>query len=284
MSRIETIGNAVLYLGDCREIVPQLPRLDAVVTSPPYNQMTGLMRPPSGTWAQSDFGRAFVNKWQADGYHDDLPECDYQASQNDLFSVIRERCRPSASLFYNHQLRWRNGVMLHPVQWFQPRGFNLRAEIIWDRCGRMMFNARMFCRFDERVLWFTASDQWKWNQASVGDGTIWRIAREQDKEHPVSFPVELPIRCIRSATDAGDLILDPYAGGGTTGVAAVKLGRKFIGIEIEPKYFDIACRRIEEATKQPDMFIERPPEPVQNSLADAWPKSLKPKFTALSDE
>ncbi len=55
-------------------------------------------------------------------------------------------------------------------------------------------------------------------------------------------------------------------GSGTTGVACVKLGRKFIGIEIEPKYFDIACRRIEEATRQPDMFIERPAPPTQVRL------------------
>jgi site-specific DNA-methyltransferase (adenine-specific)/modification methylase len=56
-------------------------------------------------------------------------------------------------------------------------------------------------------------------------------------------------------------ILDPFMGSGTTGVAAVKLGRRFIGIEIEPRYFDIACRRIEEATRQPDMFIE-PTRPI----------------------
>jgi DNA modification methylase len=59
-------------------------------------------------------------------------------------------------------------------------------------------------------------------------------------------------------TSAGDSILDPFMGSGTTGVAAVKLGRKFIGIEIEPKYFDIACRRINDATKQQDLFIKKP--------------------------
>ena len=67
----------------------------------------------------------------------------------------------------------------------------------------------------------------------------------------------------------GQTILDPFLGSGTTGVAAVKLGRRFIGIEIEPRYFDIACRRIEEATKQADLFIETPPAPVQLNLLDA---------------
>lgn len=59
------------------------------------------------------------------------------------------------------------------------------------------------------------------------------------------------------------VVLDPFMGSGTTGVACVKLGRKFIGIELEPKYFDIACKRIEQAYKQPDMFIEQPKKAEQ---------------------
>ncbi len=73
------------------------------------------------------------------------------------------------------------------------------------------------------------------------------------------------MRLVERASLTGDKILDPFMGSGTTGVAAVKLGRKFIGIEIEPKYFDIACRRISDASKQPDMFIERP-NPKQEAM------------------
>ena len=64
----------------------------------------------------------------------------------------------------------------------------------------------------------------------------------------------------------GETILDPFMGSGTTGVACVKLGRKFIGIEIDPTYFDIACKRIADAYKQPDMFVERPAPPKQEAL------------------
>ena len=82
-------------------------------------------------------------------------------------------------------------------------------------------------------------------------------------------------RMVRNSTDIADIVLDPFMGGGTTGVAAVKLGRKFVGIEIEPKYFDIACRRVEEATKQADLFIKRPESaPVkQTEFAALWPTS-----------
>jgi len=263
IKRTEVIGDCTLYLGDCLEILPLLGNVDAVVTSPPYNQMTGLLRPPSGSWAKRDFGRSFVENWQSKGYTDDLPEDAYQNAQNAIFEAIRQSCSENASLFYNHQIRWRDGVMLHPAVWFQPNGWKPRAEVIWDRGGGMMFNARMFCRFDERILWFTAGSQWKWNQSHVGLGTIWRIAREQNKEHPVAFPVELPMNCIGAATEPGDIVLDPYAGSATTGVACVKLGRKFIGIEISEDYFEIACRRIEKAYSQPDLFIpsERKPDP-----------------------
>lgn len=71
---------------------------------------------------------------------------------------------------------------------------------------------------------------------------------------------------LKDFTNSGETILDPFMGSGTTGVACVKLGRKFIGIELDEKYFDIACRRIEESYKQPDMFIEPPAKIKQESF------------------
>lgn len=112
-----------------------------------------------------------------------------------------------------------------------------------------MLNARMFCRFDERVLWFTRGT-WKWNQEAVVWGTVWNIARmqqQQGKVHPVEFPDEIPRRCILATTDVDDLVLDPFGGAFTTGVAAILTGRRFVGIEKERKYFDIAVKRIQKA-------------------------------------
>jgi site-specific DNA-methyltransferase (adenine-specific)/modification methylase len=83
--------------------------------------------------------------------------------------------------------------------------------------------------------------------------------------HPTQKPPGLMGWCLGFVPDART-ILDPFMGSGTTGVACAKLGRKFIGIEIEPKYFDIACKRIEEAYRQPDFFVERPPSPKQEML------------------
>lgn len=252
--RVERIGLAEMYLGDCREVVSQLSDVACVVTSPPYNQMEGVKdRKPSGIWGQSGGGAGFVNAWKENGYSDDLSECEYQAQQNDLFELIASCCHEDASLFYNHQLRWRDNVCLHPIKWFSPQKWSLRSEIIWDRAGGMMLNARMFCRFDERILWFVRG-KWRWNQEQVGLGTVWRIPRAQNKEHPVAFPVELPLRCILATTDPNDIVLDPYSGSASTGVAAVQNGRRYVGIEREEKYFDLACRRIEEAQRQGNLF------------------------------
>lgn len=245
--RVETIGDATLYLGDCREIVPTLSGVECIVTSPPYNQL-GTTSTPSGMWKDNSFGQAATQDWDGKGYFDALTEEDYQREQGELFSALAGVCTETASLFYNHQLRWRDGACLHPVGWFKPSNWNLRTEVIWDRGGGMMLNARMFCRYDERILWFVRGKRWKWNQDQVGLGTVWRISAAQNKEHPVAFPVEMPARCILATTDPGDVVLDPYSGSASTGVAAIRAGRKYVGIEREEKYFELACRRIAATT------------------------------------
>ena len=88
----------------------------------------------------------------------------------------------------------------------------------------------------------------------------------QLKEHPTQKPLPLIQWCIERLPETAQTILDPFMGSGTTGVACAKLGRKFIGIELEPKYFDIACRRIEDAYKQPDLFTAPPEKPKQEAM------------------
>ena len=86
--------------------------------------------------------------------------------------------------------------------------------------------------------------EFKINKLKI-DSNIWKFAVSQNKtEHPAVFPLELPIRHIRSWSNEGDLVLDPFMGSGTTGIACKNLGREFIGIEIDEKYFKIAEERI----------------------------------------
>jgi hypothetical protein len=88
----------------------------------------------------------------------------------------------------------------------------------------------------------------------ISNATMARFAKDEWFNHPTQKPVSLLTELV---ADTSGKVLDPFMGSGTTGVAAVKLGRMFTGIEIEPKYFDIACRRIQAAIDAPDMFVAK---------------------------
>jgi len=236
-----------IYNGDIHVLASDLPHgaVNAIVTSPPYNQMSAVSKRVTGMWARS----SFASRWGAEGYPDELPESEYQKQQNALFTSLLDACADDASLFYNHQIRWRDGDCIHPVQWFQPTGWRLRQEIVWNRAGGMMMNARMFVRFDERIMWLVRGESWRWNQECVGAGTVWNIAplqTRQGKAHPVAYPSAIPSRCIAATTSPGDLVLDPYMGGGTTLRAAKDAGRRAIGIEIEERYCEIAAKQLSQ--------------------------------------
>tara|TARA_R110002110_G_C13240720_1_gene699065 strand:- start:156 stop:821 length:666 start_codon:yes stop_codon:yes gene_type:complete len=99
----------------------------------------------------------------------------------------------------------------------------------------------------------------------ISDGCIRQgVEHGIRRVHPSQKPREIMEWCLEFVS--GESILDPFMGSGTTGVACVKLGRKFIGIELEPKYFDIACERITKAYAQPDMFVPAPSKPVQEGM------------------
>jgi site-specific DNA-methyltransferase (adenine-specific) len=91
----------------------------------------------------------------------------------------------------------------------------------------------------------------------------------RNRQHPNEKPLGLVDHFISLHSTKGQTVLDPFMGSGTTGVSCANLGRKFIGIEIETKYFDIACRRIAEAYAQPRLFAEPTPKPVQTTLLGA---------------
>ena len=92
---------------------------------------------------------------------------------------------------------------------------------------------------------------------------------DRQGQHPTEKPWRLFHEILTDFTNKGETILDPFMGSGTTLVACAKLGRKGIGIEIDPDYFDIACKRVEEAYRQPDLFVAPPENPTQTSMFDS---------------
>jgi DNA modification methylase len=126
--------------------------------------------------------------------------------------------------------------------------------LVWDKCQAD------FSLADVELAWCSFNGACRRISYS-------RSKSQQDgKEHPTQKPIIVMMWSLELLPEPSRTILDPFMGSGTTGVACVKLGRKFIGIEKEPHYFDIACRRIEDAYKQPDFFVPPPNKPVQASL------------------
>jgi len=212
--RVERIGSAVLYLGDCREVLPTLERVDAVVTDPPFGvgnfvQITGNLRGEEVTW-------------------NDAPP------DPEIFALLRE--------ISDHRIIWGANFF----NCFEEDG----GAIVWDKnqpipnfskceiasCSHLKKTEMV------RILWSGGS-------------------MPKDSDHPCERPVGLYRWCINYLPNPRT-ILDPFMGSGSCGVAAIKLGRSFVGIEREPRYFDIACKRIEAAHRQKDLFIHKP-EPIR---------------------
>ena len=225
-----------LRMGDCLEIMRSIPKVQMVVTSPPYN----LNKTASGGGSSK---RSYEG-W----YPDDLPEADYQVQQRDIISALRERTE--GSVFYNHRIRYawhsRNKYRIanniyHPLHWMSD--FPIWCEIIWHRGGTTGHANGRFRLADERIFQIGKPHVFH----DYGWTTVWNITPSRNEGHVCTFPEELVERCILSCSNEGDTILDPYMGSGTTGIVAKRLGRKFIGIERDEKYFEFAKSRIEAA-------------------------------------
>jgi DNA modification methylase len=216
MSRIEVIGNATLYLGDCRDILPTLPKVDAVITDPPYGVHLGEHGPTSmGKVAYSGFV--------------DSPE--YVRS---VCVAVIKKCLQMASRVV-----------------ITPGNRNCFSYPPPDEIGAIYNPAGAgFCRWgtntSQPILYY-GKDPHK--NRKLPQSVQWNELADKNG-HPCPKPTRLMIWIVNRASLDGELVVDPFMGSGTTGVACMNLGRSFIGIEREPKYFDIACRRIQDAQRQ----------------------------------
>ena len=207
------IGNAELYLGDCRDVLPTLGKVDAVLTDPPY----GIKRDGKLKSTGSHGGHK--------GY--EFMGCDFETPKKELFDLLAEMS--------DAQVVWGGNYFADKLK-------PTSKWLFWDK-GQRIDQA------DGELAW-TSFD------GALRVFTLNRVALSSDgAQHPNQKPVALMKWCIEQCKNNPQTILDPFMGSGTTGVAAVQMGRKFIGIEREPKYFEIACRRIEDAQRMDDLFI-----------------------------
>lgn len=235
-----------IYQGDCLEIMRGWPDkcVDITVTSPPYNQL-GSRIPSKPTGMHKNNG--FLSTVNEIGYADDMAEEDYQAW---LCEVIRECLRISKGLVWvNHKVRYRDGDGVHPAR-FLP--FPFWSEVIWDRGGSMVLNARKFAPSHEVIYGF-GTPHW-WNDDLNTKMSVWRVAPQISKDHPCPYPVDLIAPLIAISCPPGGIAFDPFMGSGTTGIAAERIGRKWVGTEKNHLYIPKASERISAENAQGKMF------------------------------
>ena len=261
-------GSVRLILGDCLEVLPTLSGIDAVVTSPPYN-LGGRPWEKLGHWKTGD-GSGGHSKWRNGsdasngiqyGMHvDAMPWAEYVAWQQAVIKAMWDILPGDGAIFYNHKPRVIGAKLWTPMELIPPSVI-LRQIIVWARPGGMNFNPTAFVPTHEWIM-VLARDLFRLKSKAVsGLGDVWSMSPEQN-EHPAPFPVDLPLRVIEAVK--ARTIADPFMGSGTTGVACIRTGRRFIGIEIDPKYFDIAVARCKaELNRFP---LLEPAKPRQREL------------------
>lgn len=216
------IGRATLYLGDCRDVLPTLPKSCAVVTDPPY----GI------AWKRG------TNNARNSKPHKGIAN-DHDTSTRD---AALELCAPAPAIVFGSFYAPYPAATKQVLVWHKPADSGLVGSVTGFR------------RDAEPV--FLVGD---WPQRTVERSSVLRTIAGQagtvtETGHPHTKPVGLMKQLAEMAP--GTTILDPFMGSGSTGVAAVQIGKEFIGIEIDPDYFAIACKRIDAAQRQGDFFVE----------------------------
>ncbi len=250
MARKEVLAEGVeAHLGNCLEVLPTLSDVKHILTDPPYedelHKAMGSIRRNDGREMVQDLGFDGVNSTR-----DEIAAALVAASNGWLIVfTLAEGVRA-----------WRDPMQAAGAKW--------DTTLAWvkpDASPR--FNGQGAARgFECAVTAWCGTGYRSWNAGGKRGIYTHCVNTNRQGEHPTEKPVPLMMELVQDFTKPDEVILDPFMGSGTTGVAAVKLGRRFIGIEQDERYFDLSCRRICAALSQPDMFISRPKIARQGDL------------------
>lgn len=249
--RQEIIGDARLILGDCREALEGV-KVDHVISDPPYedelHNAMGRIRRNDGQQMIQDLGFEGVNAARAD-----IASLCVGASDGwVILFTLAEGVRA-----------WRDDLQAVGAKW--------DTTCFWikpDASPR--FNGQGPARGAECFVTCWAGKGYRrWNAGGKRGVYTHCVNTGRQGEHPTEKPVPLMRDLISDFTQPDQLICDPFMGSGTTGVACIQFGRRFLGIERDERWFDLACRRLEEAYRQPRLFEEPAPKPIQPDMLEA---------------
>lgn len=248
--RVEHLAEGVtLYLGDCRDVLPTLEAVDHVIGDPPYedelHNAMGRIRRNDGREMVQDLGFVGVNTARAE-----IATACVRASNGWLILfTLAEGVRA-----------WRDDIQTAGGKW--------DTTLAWvkpDASPR--FNGQGAARgFENAVTAWCGKGYRSWNAGGKRGIYTHLVNHLRQGEHPTEKPVSLMSEIILDFTKPGQLICDPFMGSGATGVAAVKAGRRFVGVEMQERWFDLSLRRIEAALREPDMFVGNPKPAKQEAF------------------
>jgi site-specific DNA-methyltransferase (adenine-specific) len=241
VGRVETIGAATLYLGDCFDVLPAIDNVDHLITDPPYEAIT---QAAIGTLPKGNLKGASMRLGRP------LNFAPIDEIRNSVVG-LGAKCTGWFIAFCTPEGvgRWADAINLSPMKY--------KRACVWVKPDSTpQFNGQCPASGAENfiVAWAGAGHS-RWN-ASGKRGVYTHCVNnpERQGEHPTEKPRRLMSEIIADFTSPDDLILDPFMGSGTTGVAAVMAGRRFIGIEMNETYFDLACKRLTDAQRQGQLF------------------------------
>lgn len=234
--RCEIIGGATLYQGDCRDMLGRLDEPPGLLlTDAPYKVSSGGKgsHKRAGWMAEYDNGGSPVACDLA--WRDWLPQA---------FAALAD---PAHAYLFSD-----DGNLGEARIAAEAAGFKFHTQLVWDK--RTAFPNRWYQQTLEFVLFMRKGKAFRINDC--GSKSLASIHQKDESDHPTEKPLQLCELYIRNSTQPGDLVLDPFLGSGTTAVAALRAGRRVVGAELIPKWFDVTCRRVEAALRQPGLFDE----------------------------
>ncbi len=236
-------GLVTLYHGDCEQVLSEFanPAVQIVVTSPPYNM--GLVPGGNGHGMYRPGASSKGGRFR-DGYGqvgDNLPQDEYDTLHRRILGLLWKAISEDGAIFWNHRQRVEHGKARLPLG--MNFGIPLRQIITWDRGTGIAPNLRHFTSVAEWIFLFAKPEFKLRDYSRSGTGDVWRLGMARESfGHPAPFPESLPLHVVDSC--AAHSVLDPFAGTGTTLVAAKRLGIPAIGIEQDERYCEIAARRL----------------------------------------
>ncbi len=237
-----------VHCGDCIKIMDKIPAesVGVIVTSPPYNLKNstgnGMKDGRGGKWPKAELINGYAN------HGDNMPHDEYVKWQRNCLSSMMRVLRRDGAIFYNHKWRVQGGILQDRADILE--GFPVRQVIIWKRAGGINFNAGYFLPTFE-VIYLIVKPDFKLTKGANKMTDVWEIPQVKGNDHPAPFPIELAQRCVGASPEG--IVLDPFMGSGTTGIAAVAQGRDWIGIDVAQEYCEMAENNIQEYQKRAQM-------------------------------